>query len=708
MKNPESSQNQELDAKQALCAKPSCKCPVFWRHAVCLTPLLVACAFCLALRACHNNPWPDSLADSNTLFLPFRTEIKSLDPAVSYFQHENQILSNIVEAPLAFHYLHRPYQLVPRLLEKMPIAHYFDRTGQELPGDPPADRVAHVEYECVLKKGILWQPHPCFAPVQPVLTKASSPMDIPTQGTRELCSEDFRLTLVRLCAPTVSKHGGTLQAMLQAPMAAIRIEDSHRFRLILSRKYPQALYWMAMHFLSPTPQEALAFYESEAAKQQGFSLNHWPVGTGPFLLKTFQNNASIVLERNPNHQQDCYPQEGQPDDRQAGRLQDAGRPLPFLDQVIFLYEKEALPGWIKFTQGYYDLTSTSDIPTEELDSALALNAAGELGLSAELAAHQISLMRSSSAISYYYGFNMLDPIFGGYSLQQKKLRQAISIAIDVREFIELFQNGRGTPMHCILPENIRGGEITPGHYNRFVFQPSENGFTRLDLDYAKQLLAEAGYPGGIGKDGHPLSLHYDNASAGSAAFKAQFQWLKARLAALGIELEDNGTDLNRFRDKMAHGNWQFARKGWVADYPDAENFLMLFHSTNGHVATGGRGANYFNYANPAFDTVFVQLESMADSSPRDQLIHQATNILMEDAPAVWDLNPLRFSLAHHWVHNYKPHEMDDGALKYLRIDPTLRSTSRRVWNRPCLWPIRLVLLILGLMGSTFIYRHRHQ
>ncbi|MBQ6473028.1 MAG: hypothetical protein IJJ33_13670, partial [Victivallales bacterium] len=344
------SSGQELNAGQTSAARPSACRHTFSRFAKCLTPLLAALLLCLVLQTCHNNPWPDALADTNTMFLSFRTEIKSLDPGVSYFQHENQILSNIVEAPLAYHYLQRPYRLVPRLLESMPAAHYFDRNGHEMPGDPPADQVARVEYECSLRKGVLWQPHPCFATAQSDLPDVSSPMEVPAQATRELVSEDFRLTLVRLCAPSVSspvfttlksflagfdecsayltQHGGTLQAMRQAPMAAIRIEDDHHFRLILSRKYPQALYWLAMHFFAPTPHEALAFYESKAARRRGFSLNHWPVGTGPFLLKTFHNNASIVLERNPNHHHDLYPQEGMPEDRQSGRLADAGRALP--------------------------------------------------------------------------------------------------------------------------------------------------------------------------------------------------------------------------------------------------------------------------------------------------------------------------------------------------------------------------------------------
>ena len=157
---------------------------------------------------------------------------------------------------------------------------------------------------------------------------------------------------------------------------------------------------------------------------------------------------------------------------------------------------------------------------------------------------------------------MLDPTYGGFNDSARKLRQAISIAINSKDYIDIFTNGCGTEAQSFLPPDIFGGAVTQETYNTTLFTWQDDHPVKLPIDHAIRLMAEAGYPGGIGPDGKRLTLSYDNSSAGNAVFKSQFLWLKGKLALLGIDLIDNGSDLNRFRDKVANGNWQFIRKGW--------------------------------------------------------------------------------------------------------------------------------------------------
>ena len=704
--------------------------------AICAFLSLLGLLLCLA----GNNPWPGSLSGGNCLFTPVRVSVKTLDPASSYYDHEGSILNNIVEMPFDYHYLKRPYQLVPMLAEELPKPLYFDKAGAPLDDEAPDSLVARVEYTIRLKRGVLYQPHPCFAKdpsgrhlyfeiPEARFPSYASPDEFPCQGTRELAAEDFKVALARLCdtqlaSPIYSTFKSFILGMEECsqaiaatpagkldyrtvPLKGIEVVDNHTFRLILSRKYPQLLYWMAMHFFSPVPWEAIAFYGDSRIAAMGLSLNHYPVGTGAYRMALYEQDSKMLLKRNPNYRIDLYPDEGEPGDGANGLLDDAGKPCPFIDEILFFHERESIPGWIKFNLGYYDLM---EIPNDMLESITDLASNGNLSLSPEMQEKGIILHSSTRLVSYYYGFNMLDPVYGGYTESARKLRQAIAIAIDSKEYIDIFTNGCGTEAHSFLPPDIPGGGASPDCYNDVIFTWQDNAPRRRPIKEAKRLMAEAGYPGGITPDGTRLTLAYDNSAAGNAGFKSQFLWLKARLDKLGIELIDNGTDLNRFRDKVANGNWQFLRKGWVADYPDAENFLFCFHGPNAHSVNKGRGANYTNYLNPQYDALFKQLESMRDSPQRLALIRQANRLLQNDAPCAWDFHPKSFSLTQPWLKNYKSNEMSKTTFKYRRIDTTARQKAIRMRNSTTpLKRISAICLGLSLMALLLLTRyHDHQ
>ena len=146
------------------------------------------------LHTCTNDPWPKELADSNTFFTSYSAQIKSLDPATANYVHESAVMDNLLEAPLGYDYLARPYRLVPVLLSQVPEPQYFDENGERLSGDPPTESVARVEYLLKLRPGIRWQPHPCFAQdARPLVKDPRRPQDFGPSATRGLTAWDLKV-----------------------------------------------------------------------------------------------------------------------------------------------------------------------------------------------------------------------------------------------------------------------------------------------------------------------------------------------------------------------------------------------------------------------------------------------------------------------------------------------------------------------------------
>ncbi|GIX06015.1 MAG: hypothetical protein KatS3mg115_0418 [Candidatus Poribacteria bacterium] len=185
--------------------------------------------------------------------------------------------------------------------------------------------------------------------------------------------------------------------------------DRYTFRIVLSRKYPQFLYWLAMPFFSPIPEEAVRFYAQGPLIRRNITLDQFPVGTGPYRLERYNPNLEIVFVQNENYHGERYPTEGAPEDRAAGLLQDAGKPMPFIPQVVYKLEKEGLPRWNKFLQGYYDASGISE---ESFDQAVVLAETGPQ-LTPFMEARGIQMSRSVETTTMYFAFNMRDPVVGG-------------------------------------------------------------------------------------------------------------------------------------------------------------------------------------------------------------------------------------------------------------------------------------------------------
>ncbi len=704
----------------------------------------------LGLAGCSggpwNNPYPASQRGQNILYSAFSERPKHLDPVRAYSSNEYLFLGQIYEPPLQYHFLKRPYELIPLTAESLPEVAYFDAAGRRLPPDTPAERIAWSEYTIRIRPGIRYQPHPAFArdaqgryryldlsaaDLEGIRTLA----DFPATGSRELVAADYVYQIKRLAHPRthspirslmadylehLDAYARTLESAWRArrasgsdawldlrafPFEDVTVVDRYTYRIRIRGKYPQLRYWLAMPFFAPMPWEADRFYAQPGMAERNITLDWYPVGTGAYMLTENNPNRRMVLERNPNFHGATYPAEGEAGDKARGWLDDAGRPLPFIDKVIYSLEKESIPYWNKFLQGYYDV---SGVTSDSFDQAIRFGQGGEMTLTPMLQAKGIGLETAVQASIYYMGFNMLDPVVGGDSRRARLLRRAISIAVDYEEFISIFANGRGIPAQGPIPPGIFGYAEGREGINPYVYDWVDGRPRRKSIAEARRLLAEAGYPHGReAGTGKPLLIHLD-VTGGGPEDKARFDWLRKQFRKIELQLVIRNTDYNRFQEKMRKGNAQLFQWGWNADYPDPENFLFLLYGPNGKVRAGGENAA--NYANPEFDRLFEQMKNMDNGPERLAIIRRMVDIVRRDAPWIWGFHPRQFTLHHGWYHNAKPNLMAHNTLMYRRIDPALRERLRAEWNRPVLWPLGLlaVLFVLGLVPAIVAWRRRER
>ncbi|MDP2805632.1 MAG: ABC transporter substrate-binding protein [Gallionellaceae bacterium] len=706
--------------------------------------MLTSIILLIFLSACDggtwNNPYPVEVTDQSTFYTAFTERPKHLDPVQAYSENEYVFLAQIYQPPLQYHYLKRPYTLVPQATDVMPTVSYLDKNGRALSASAPVDQVAFSVYEIHLRSGLKFQPHPALAKDEQGkprymnlkvadLSGINSLKDFTQKGTRDVQGIDYVYQIKRLAHPDLhSPIFGVMaeyivglkeyaeklkQARKTQPegwldlntydLPGVEVVDEHTYRIKVMGKYPQFAYWLAMPFFAPMPWEAEKFYAQEGMRERNLTLDWWPLGSGPYYLSENNPNQRMVLTKNPNFSGEFYPSEGETSDQAAGYLVDAGKALPLIDKVVFSLEKETIPYWNKFLQGYYD---ASGISSDSFDQAVQVSVGGEANVTDDMKAQGISLSTSVATSTMYMGFNWLDPIVGGASERARKLRRAIAIAMDFEEFISIFANGRGVAAQSPIPPGIFGYREGEDGINRYVYDWKNGEPQRKSIALAQKLLAEAGYPEGIdAKTKQPLVIYLDT-TANGVGNKSRLDWLRKQFDKLNVQLVVRSTDYNRFQDKVRRGDTQLFYFGWNADYPDPENFLFLLHGAQGKVAKGGENAA--NYANPEYDRLFEQMKNMPNNATRQKIIDQMVEILRRDSPWLWGHHPKDYVLRHGWLHNSKPNKMANNYLKYLRIDSQQRDKLRKSWNQPMLWPLLLsgitLLLFAWWLRRTFKLR----
>jgi len=683
-----------------------------------------------------NNPYPSQDDTANIFYTSFAEPPKTFDPAKSYSSDEYAFTTQIYESVLQYHYLKRPYVLIPLTAQTMPSITYLDKNGKEIVNTTNTNtHAAYSVYTIQIKPGIYYQPHPAFAknpdgqyiyyPLPENFwkkNKIKNISDFEKTAARELTADDYIYQIKRLGSPAIQspifglmkeyikgledfsdhlpltpKHWIDLRKL---PLAGVKKIDRYTYQIILKGVYPPFSYWLAMPFFAPMPWEAERFYQQPGMQEHNITLDTYPVGTGAYYLTENNPNSKIVLEKNPHFHEEYYPDEGMLEDAAAGLLKKAGQRLPFIDKVVFSLEKESIPRWNKFLQGYYD---DSGISNDNFDEAITMDNSGFAAITPDMKEKGIYLTVSLTPVVFYWGFNMLDKVVGGHSEKARKLRQAISLAFNMKEYVFIFLNDSAEVQQGPIPPSIFGGHTDKTHYNRTLYDWKNGRPVKKPLSEAKKLLAEAGYPNGRDpKTGRALVLNYDVAVSSAPDSKANFDWIRKQFNKLGLQLNIRSTQYNRFQEKIRLGNAQFFSFGWHADYPDPENFLGLLYGPNGEVKFSG--SNAANYANSRYDILFQQIKNMPDSTERLALIKKMLTIIQKDAPWIWGYSPKVYILNQSWKALSKPAEIGSNTLKYQSIDPIKRAELRRQWNQPVLWPILLLWIFFALL-CLIVYLH---
>jgi oligopeptide transport system substrate-binding protein len=610
------------------------------------------------------------------------------------------------------------------------------------------DKVEYTLYDITIKPNIMYQDHPALArkddgthryqKVQPQEWNGVYALnDFKHRSTRELTAEDYVYQIKRMASPKInspiyqllSEHIEGFEAYSEKlkqlcsgtcskgkyldlnrfPISGVKVINRYHFQIKVKGIYRQFMYWLAMPFFAPIPHEADRFYSQPGMKERNISFDWYPIGTGPYFLSVNDPNKEMILERNKNFRGEKFPQANDHQNILASDKAKAGKAMPFIDRFVFSLDKESIPRWNKFLQGYYD---SSGIGTENFDQAVRMDAEGKALLTEEMVQKGIQLQTMQSPSIYYVGFNMEDPVVGGLSKQKRALRQAISIAVDYEEYVELFLNGRGQVAQSPIPPGIWGYSGGEKGMNSVVYNWTGEKLKRKPIDDAKQLMVKAGYPGGIDPStNRPLLLYFDSTASGHND-TSTFKWYRKQFAKIGIDLQNRVMDYNTFQDNAIKGKLQIFNWGWNADYPDPENFFFLFDSQNAKHKTGkdkntqAGSENAVNYRNPEFDRLFQEMRSLPNGIERQKKVDALVHLLQKDSPWMWGFFPLSYSLTHDWYDTGKVSAINNNTLKYKSLNPKLRAQKQHDWNEPLLWPLFGLLALLTVLGTIGVIVYR--
>ncbi len=551
------------------------------------------------------------------IFYHYRTaEEKSIDPHKQFDNASSLLVRSLYDTLLEYHYLKRPYTIVPALLEKMP------------------EKKDGNTFLFTLRKGVKFHDNACF----------------PGGKGRELVADDVIFSIKRFADANVNSLSYTLLAGRIVGMDDFREASKKKGKAFDSEKTDIAgikkvdAYSLTIEFVKDSPlnlyplaASQLSIVPAEAVKKYGDDFDKNPVGTGPFVMKTYSRRGTTIITKNPNYWS-TYPTEGQAEDQAAGLLTAAGQKLPFLDEIQLPLIEEPQPAMLKFKKGQIHWVG---INRDDFQAMVDRLDQKQFKLKPAFA-DQFVLYFTTSLVSTYMKFSFLDPLVG----KNKALRQAIAAAFDYEGYIDLILNGRGYPSQSLIPQEIAGNS-----------RETQSQWYKTDLALAKKKLAEAGFPDGKGLP--ELSIEYRSSTKD---MRQANEFLRNSLAAVGIKINGNFQTFSNFLQKTEAGNFQLADAGWNADYPDPENFYALLYGPNKAPLP-----NDGNFSNARYDELYLKMRDMPNGPDRIKVIAEMDAIIKEEVPYVLMYNQILAGLLQKSVKNFKRHMMDENPYKYFDI-----------------------------------------
>ena len=428
-------------------------------------------------------------------------------------------------------------------------------------------------------------------------------------STRPVTAHDFLYSFRRILDPDVASPGRWVFEEVDHFQAL----DDTTFAIHLRQPFSPFLSLLGMVYCSVVPREVVEHY--------GADYRQHPCGTGPFRLQLWKEGVKLVMRRNPHYfERDSL-----------------GRPLPYLDAVAVTFIVDKQTTFLEFVKGNLDFMNSLDASYKDE----ILTQTGQLKAKY---ADRIDMVSTPFLNTEYLGFRMENP---ESPLHDRRIRQAINYGFDRTKMMKYLRNGIGQPgiggmVPCGLP-----GFDTVGNYG-YEYNPQK----------ALALLAEAGYPHGKGLPTLTLST--------TSSYLDLCKYIQQQLGLLGIDIKVDVNPPAALREQIAQGKSSWFRGSWIADYPDAENYLSLFFSGNRCPA----GANYTRYSNPQYDRLYLQAKGATDLQRRIALYRQMDQLVMRDAPVIILYYDQVLHFTHKNVHGLQSNAMNALDLRHVTIDKT--------------------------------------
>ena len=427
-------------------------------------------------------------------------------------------------------------------------------------------------------------------------------------STRTVSAQDFLYSFNRILDPAIASPGRWIFSEVDSFSAP----NDSTFIIHLKQPFSPFLSLLGMVYCSVVPHEVADHY--------GPDFRQHPCGTGPFRLQLWKESVKLVLRRNPLYFEH----------------DSSNHPLPYLDAVAVTFIVDKQTAFLEFIKGNLDFMNSLDASYKDE----ILTRTGQLKAKY---ADRIDMVSTPFLNTEYLGFRMENPLS---PLNDRRVRQAINYGFDRVKMMKYLRNGIGTPgtggmVPCGLP-----GFDTVGLYG-YTYNPQR----------AAQLLADAGYPNGQGLP--TLTL------ATTSSYLDLCKYIQQQLNLLGMDVKVDVNPPAALREQIAQGKAPWFRGSWIADYPDAENYLSLFYSENRCPA----GANYTRYSNRDYDKLYRKAKLTTDDSERIRLYRKMDKIIMEESPVIVLYYDQVLHFTHKNVHVLRSNAMNALDLRYVTIDP---------------------------------------
>ncbi len=589
---------------------------------------IIALVLCLSLAGCNDSKPTDAAAKpvkkENTRYPGKKVYYHSMDgtpttadPVRAATVYTNFLVLNEFDTLYSYKYLKRPYEMKTNLATAMP----------QVSDDG-------LTYTITIKKGVKFHDNQAFEGGKGREVHASDFVySLKRHFDKKFKSQGSWLFSGRIVGLDEWKEQGSDYSQTIEGLQAL---DDYTIQIKLIEPYPQLVYTLAMGFTALVPHEAVEFYGNE------FGSN--PVGSGPYILQSF-NQEKAIFFANPDFRQEPLDLAFEGYDESVhgftGIKKLDGKSPPFIDVMEVHFIKETSSRWNSFTKGNEIQFTT--VPKEQANSVIMSKKPLTLYPQITDNYHNMFMVEAGFV---YSGFDMINPTFGNngdpeHDAKNKALRCAIRKGFNWDQRNRAFYFGLGT----VFP-----GVITPA-VMEFDPNMSKDAIT-LDIEGAKSLLKQANW----NADNLPELKYHTSGNVTNRLFYEQFRGFLKKIGYPVSKIKYNPyPSFGAFNKALKNGKTPFFSLAWGLDYPDAENTLQLFYGPN-----KSPGSNNFNYQNPQFDALFEQAKIMQPSPERTVLYQKLNQMIIDDCVVISGLSRNKIYLWHHDVIMYPDREILGG------------------------------------------------